>query len=233
MLSTTDAFRYAFCEILKRPVFWILIALLYVLLDSIRINFHNDGFQSNIILIAENLLYVIVVSVTIKAIANREYHLTDTFREPIILVKACILAIIIFLLYWTLLMLPMMFFLTAFFFKNSLAFEFGLPIITVMILLLVYIFTRLFFAQYYFFDKKNSLWQCLKESWKDSDYQVSLSILMSILWMGILCIPLFLLDKVMSDFCLHSSLFITPIGQLAGAHMYMQLQYKKDKNMIE
>lgn len=225
MLSTTDAFMYAFSEFRKRRDFWIPIALLYVLLGSIRVTFPNDGILFNIVLLIENLLYIVVIRITIKAIENKEYNLMDILLKPIIFIKAIIYFIIIIFICGTLLAITGIIIaqMSVFFLNNSTILG-----ITLLSLLLVYMVTKLFFAQYYFFNKKISIWQSLKESWKDSNYKVLLSILLSTLWMVILCIPFLLLDIVLRDFYLHSYNIITPIGQLAGAHLYMQLQNKKD-----
>jgi hypothetical protein len=48
-----------------------------------------------------------------------------------------------------------------------------------------------------------------------------------------LTIPLFSLDKVLSRFYLHSTHIVVPIGVIAGAHMYMQLQNRKAKEIVE
>lgn len=229
MLSTIDAFRYAFSEIWKRRDFWVPIALLYVLVGSIRIAFLNYEILFYIVFLIEILLYIVVIKVTIKAIANKEYYFRDILLKPVIFIKACLHIVVIISICGILTIIPfsLIFLISTFFFNSSTVFG-----ITMMNLLSAYIFARLFFAPYYFFDKKMSIWQCVKESWKDSNLKIFLSILLYILCTVILYTPLFLLDKVLS-FYLYSSLLITPIGQLAGAHLYMQLQNKKDKQTME
>lgn len=230
MLSTTDAFMYAFSEIRKRPLFWTLIALLYVLLGSIQDTFADDDWVlAHIIILMETLLYVAVANIAIIAIANKEYHLIDPFLEPMVFFKACILSVLIEIM----LTLPtIVIFISAVFVNIPSDSLVSVAITIAMFLLTVIVLTRFFLAQYYFFDKKNSIWQSLKESWKDSNYKVSLSILSAIIWIIALSIPLLLLDKVLCGFYLHSNHLVAPILELAGAHMYMQLQNKKQIEIL-
>lgn len=232
MLSTTDAFMYAFSEIRKRPVFWIPIALLYVLLGSIRDAFPNDWILKSTILLLETVLYVVVVSVAIRAIANREYDLRDILNEPNLLAKAYILVAAIAFLGWIILMLPLIIlYISDLLVKVPSVL--ALLTMPVMLLLFVFVVNRLLFAPFYFLDKRISMWQSVKESWGDSNYRVLLSILLSFLWMVALRIPLLLLDRALSSFYLQAAYCIVPIGAVAWAHMYMQLQNKKEKEVLE
>lgn len=232
MLNISGAYIYAFYEVRKRPIFWIFVALLYVVLGNIRDAFPQDWILKGTVAFSESLLFIGVANVALNAINNEEYDLTDIILEPIIYLKTFILSTIIILMGGLLFLLPTIFIIASVYF--SFDYRSYLPIFILMFLLSLFVSTKCFFTQYYFLDKKTAIWQSLKESWKDSNYKVILSMLLSLFWLMALSIPLVILDMTTRSFHhLHSAYFIMPVLQLSGAHMYMQLQNRKAKGSVE
>lgn len=234
MLKTLDAYMYAFGEMRRRSAFWIPIALLYMILGSIRDVFPEDWILKGLIAIPETLLFIGIVSVSICAITNKDYNFEDVILKPIIYCKACILSMLAVLLGCIVLLLPTGFILISIHLANiPLGSLMMIPIFIALFLLSLFVFTKFFFSQFYFFDERTSIMISLKESWKNCTYKVSLSILLSGGWFILLNFPLLIVDMVLRDFYLHSSYLIMPVLQLSGAHMYMQLQNRKVKDMVE
>lgn len=233
MLSTGDAFLYAFSEIRNRPQFWIFTALLYVLLGSIRDAFPKDAILEIAILISETFLNITVAIAALKGIGNKEYNLVDIFPKPKIFLKAFLLYTLIGALGGIVLVVPTLLIFLSLSFKGLSTTLISSLILVIMFLILLLMFVKLFFAQYYLLDKQTTIWQTLKESWKDCNFKVVLSIIIAIVWMVSLSVPLYALDKILSKFYLHSTHIAVPIGIIACAHMYMQLQNRKTKEIVE
>lgn len=234
MLKTIDAYMYAFGEMRRKSAFWVPIALLYMILGSIREAFPEDWILKGLIAIPETLLYLGIVSVSISAITNKDYNFEDVILKPIIYCKACIISMLAVLLGCIVLLLPTGFILISVHLTNiPLGSLIMIPIFIVIFLMSVFIFTKFFFSQFYFFDNRTSIMKSLKESWKNCTYKVSLSILLSGVWFILLNFPLLIIDMALRDFYLHSSYLIMPVLQLSGAHMYMQLQNRKAKDRVE
>lgn len=234
MLNISGAYIYAFYEVRKRPIFWIFIALLYVVLGNIRDAFPQDLILKGTVAFSESLLFIGVANVALNAINNKDYELTDIILEPIVYLKIFILSMIIILIGCLLFLIPTFIgFISLYFANSAFSFLINLPNLILILLLSVFIFTKCFFAQYYLLDKKVTIEQSLKESWKDSTYKVTLSMLLSILFLVALSFPLLTLDMTVRSIHLRSVYFLVPVLQLSGAHLYMQVQNRKAKGSVE
>lgn len=224
MLSTTEAYAFAFRAIKEKPLFWLYIMLMTIVLSNIAEWQKNNAIVVVLITIIDFMLYLGIINVAIKTVSDKEYSIEDLFVKPGIFARYIGLVVIM--------LLPGMV-------------MFGLPLISISLggflifsgllgvgtLGMIYVLLRLWFAPYYLLQQGFSILQSLKTSWNECTYKVSLSLLLATLWIILISIPFMIIDSQFDH--LRTTSLTTPILVLSTAHLYMQLQLRKNKSEAE
>lgn len=229
MLSTNEAYAFTFRVIKEKPLFWSSIMLMTIALSSIADWQKYDVIVVLLLAVIDSILYLGIINVAIKTVNDKEYSFEDllvkpgTFMRYIAIVTLMVLAGMV-------MYLPLIFGLP-FITKSADSFLIFYGLFVIGTLGMSYVLIRLWFAPYYLLHQDISILQSLKTSWNESTYKVSLNLLIAILWIIVINIPFIIIDSQFDH--LRTTSLTTPILLLSTVHLYMQLQWRKNKSEAE
>jgi hypothetical protein len=221
MLRIREAFKSAISEFGQRAIFWTELCVLYV----VWVNFSNflqqlDCISSNwflgiVVQLVGLVIYAGLINIAILASSKQEYALKDVIVKGNklwrFLVVAVITAILVSLL--------------SFMMVNSRGLTAALLGI-IMLLAVFLVFIKFSFVPFYILGENVSIISSIKKSWKLSDCQVILSLLLYFLAMVIAVLPFSLIDMLLVSCHISVVSFITPFGLLALGFLYQLTDHK-------
>lgn len=229
MLNTTEAYAFAFRAIKEKPLFWLSIMLMSIVLSSIADWQKNDVIVVLLLGIIDLVLYVGIINVAIKTFSDKEYSFEDLLVKPRTFMRY-IAIVTLMVLAGMVIYLPLIFGLP-FITKSADSFLIFYGLFVIGTLGMSYVLIRLWFAPYYLLHQDISILQSLKAAWIECTYKISLSLLIAILWIIVINIPFIIIDSQFEH--LRTTSLTTPILLLSTVHLYMQLQWRKNKSEDE